>query len=141
MCGPSGQAGTEAAVLANTAPAALGRTDDSPAGESNGLPSGAPDGPTENCPSCLARRSRTVAQEVFLCVGANQFAKALNRWGPLRDPRGPYFSDLPAFYQRPLRMKKSYQTGSLIVIPKRTLIYRGSPEHMASSSKHVRRPL
>ena len=29
----------------------------------------------------------------------------MNRRGPLWEPRGPYFSDLPGFHQRPLRMK------------------------------------
>ena len=34
-------------------------------------------------------------------------------------------------------MKKSYKRGPLIV-PKRNLTYRGSPERMARSSKHVK---
>ena len=52
---------------------------------------------------------------------------------------GHLFSDLPGRALRPLRMKKSNQMGPLIV-PKRTLIYRGPPERMARSFKHVSGP-
>ena len=74
--------------------------------------------------------------------GVNQFARSPESARTPLGAEGPLFLAGPIERMKdlrplPLRMKKSYQMGPLIV-PKRTLSYRGSPEFMAQSSKHVR---
>ena len=54
--------------------------------------------------------------------------------------KGHLFFDLSRRALRPLRMKKSYQRGPLIV-QKRTLSYRGLPERIARFSERVKGPL
>ena len=74
--------------------------------------------------------------------GGDQFARSPESARTPLGAEGPLFLAGPIERMKdlrplPLRIKKSYQMGPLIV-PKRTLSYRGSPEFMAQSSKHVR---